>query len=59
MNVIAMILKVFSIANSVVSETSLPNLRLAPSLNSGGMRIPSFNKLHRAFQGDVDGGRKQ
>jgi len=59
MNVIAMILEIFSIANAVVGESSLPNLGLAPCFDARGMRIPSFDKLHRAFQGDVDGGRKE
>jgi hypothetical protein len=58
MNVIAVILKVLSIANAMIGKPPLPNLRLRPKLDTGRMRISSFDELHCALQGDVDGGRK-
>jgi hypothetical protein len=59
MDVVAVTLKIFNIANSMVGESSLPNFSLALKFHTNRVRIASFDELQRALQGNVDGGRKQ
>ena len=53
MNIVSMTGKVVSIANSMISESALPNFRVSPDERTEFVGVRAFDELHGALNGHL------